>query len=340
MKISLTGKRRLGSSGLKASPLCLGTMMFGSRTDEQESRAIIEHAYGAGVNFIDTADVYNKGISEEIVSRAIGPNRSEWVLASKVGNPMGEGPHQRGLSRKWMLEAIECSLDRLKTDYLDIWYLHLPDPETPIEETLETMSQVLRSGKTRYWGISNFRGWQVADICLTADRLGVPRPIICQPYYNAMNRMPEVEVLPACGAYGLGVAPYSPLARGILTGKYNVGSNPDQNTRLGQKDGRMLETEFREESLQHARTISEHCQKRGISTISFALLWLLNNALVSSVIAGPRTLEQWQTYCSALDAEFKEDDETLLNQLVSPGHPSTPGYNDPKYLITGRPLLD
>ena len=197
MKISLNVKRRLGSSGLKVSPLCLGTMMFGGRTDEKESQAIIHHALSAGVNFIDTADVYNKGNSEEIVGRAIGLNRSEWVLASKVGNPMGTGPHQRGLSRKWMLEAIDQSLKRLKTDYLDIWYLHLPDPDTSMEETLETLSQVLRSGRIRYWGISNYRGWQIADICLNADRLGVPRPVICQPYYNAMNRMPEVEVLPA-----------------------------------------------------------------------------------------------------------------------------------------------
>ncbi|MEC9172949.1 MAG: aldo/keto reductase, partial [SAR324 cluster bacterium] len=175
---------------------------------------------------------------------------------------------------------------------------------------------------------------------LNADRLGVPRPIICQPYYNAMNRTPEVEVLPACKLYGLGVAPYSPLARGILTGKYQSGKDPDENTRLGQKDGRMLETEFREESLQYAQKINEHCQKRDITPVSFAILWLLNNALISSVIAGPRTQEQWESYCDALDAEFTEADEAILNQMVSSGHPSTPGYNDPKYPITGRPLLD
>ena len=340
MKINITDKRRLGNSGLKISPTCLGTMMFGGRTNEQEARGIIDHAFEKGVNFIDTADVYNKGISEEIVGRGIAANRSDWVLASKVGNPMGKGTHQKGLSRKWMLDAIDQSLERLKTDYLDIWYLHLPDPQTPIEETLETISQVLRSGKTRYWGVSNYRGWQIADICLNAARLGVPRPIICQPYYNAMNRAPEVEVLPACKQYGLGVAPYSPLARGILTGKYQSGKDPDENTRLGQKDGRMLETEFREQSLQYAHKITEHCQKRDITPISFAILWLLNNALISSVIAGPRTQEQWESYCDALDPEFTEADEAILNQMVSSGHPSTPGYNDPKYPITGRPLLD
>ena len=339
MKIELNTRRRLGVSGLKVTPLCLGTMMFGSRTPEKEAQEIIDQAREYGVNFIDTADVYNKGLSEQIVGRAIKTDRSNWVLASKAGNPMGIDKHCRGLSRKWMMEAIDGSLKRLDTDYLDIWYLHLPDPETPIRETVDTVGQVLRSGKIHYWGVSNYRGWQIAELAMTADRLGVPRPAVCQPYYNAMNRMPEVEVLPACDYYGLGVAPYSPLARGILTGKYELKADPQEETRAGRKDSRMLETEFRKESLKHALSIADHCQKRGCSPVSFAVLWLLNNSLVSSVIAGPRTMEQWQTYCCAFETEFNMDDEALLDSLVPAGHPSTPGYNDPKYPLTGRPLL-
>jgi len=165
----------------------------------------------------------------------------------------------------------------------------------------------------------------------------VPAPIACQPYYNAMNRMPETEVLPACASYGLGVVPYSPLARGVLTGKYAPGQAPAAGTRAGQKDKRMMETEFREESLAMAQTFKAHAEKRGMSAGQFALNWVLNNRIVTSVLAGPRTLEQWTGYLGALEHRFSAADEALVDSMVKSGHPSTPGYNDPRYLTAGRP---
>jgi len=168
------------------------------------------------------------------------------------------------------------------------------------------------------------------------DRLGVPRPVVCQPYYNAMNRMPEVEVIPASVAFGLGVVSYSPLARGVLTGKYTPGAEPPAESRAARKDKRMLQTEFREESMVMAQTIRAHAEKRGMTGGQFALNWTLNNRAVSSVLAGPRTIDQWSEYLGALEHAFNAEDEALIDGLVAPGHPSTPGYSDPKYPISGR----
>src|SRR5581483_9787200 len=174
----------------------------------------------AGVNFIDTADQYAKGESERIVGKLIGGERDWWILATKVGNPMGEGPNELGLSRKWIAQACEASLRRLATDYIDIYYLHLDCPDVPLEETVAAMGDLIRAGKIRYFGISNFRGWRIAELMHGCRTTGVPKPVVCQPYYNALNRQPEVEILPACHYYGIGVTPYSPVARGVLTGKY------------------------------------------------------------------------------------------------------------------------
>lgn len=330
--------RKLGRSGLNVSPLCLGTMMFGDVADEPASEDIIAMAREAGVNFIDTADAYSQGRSEAIVGRAIARQRHDWVLATKAANAMGEGVNRRGLSRKWLLQAAEESLRRLGTDYLDIYYLHREDHTTPLEETVRAMGDLIRQGKVRYFGVSNHRAWRIAEICNICDRLGIDRPVVSQPYYNAMNRMPEVEQLPACGYYGLGVVPYSPLARGVLTGKYAPDSRPEQGTRAARNDSRMMQTEWRPESLRIAQTIRSHAEARGITAGQFAVAWVLNNRLVSSVIAGPRTAEQWQDYVKALAYRFTADDEALIDALVVTGHPSTPGFNDPAYPIEGRPL--
>ena len=329
--------RKLGRSGLLVTPICLGTMMFGARTDEAASKRIVARAREAGINFIDTADVYSKGVSEEITGRAIAEDRERWVLATKAGNAMGGDPHQTGLSRKWLLRAIDESLDRLGTDYVDIYYLHKPDETTPLEETLSAVGDILASGKARYFGISNFRGWQHAEVVRLCDDLGIDRPVASQPYYNAMNRMPEVEVLPACGHYGIGVVPYSPLARGVLTGKYKPGEAAPAGTRAGRQDRRMMESEFRTESLGHAQAIKARAEARGMTAGQFALNWVLANPLIGSVLAGPRTLEQWDEYLGALDHEMLPEDEDFVDGLVAPGHPSTPGYSDPQYPITGRP---
>jgi len=328
--------RRLGDSGLEVSVICLGTMMFGDRTDAATAQRIVASAFDAGVNFIDTADVYAKGASEAIVGPAIAANRGHWVLATKVGNVMTARPRDGGLSRRWILRACDDSLKRLATDYIDIYYLHKDDTETPLDETVEAMGDLIRSGKVRYFGVSNYRGWRIAEVAALCAELGVPRPVVCQPYYNLFNRSPEVEVLPACDYYGLGVVPYSPLARGVLTGKYPPGAEPPVDSRVGRKDKRIMETEFRAESLAIAQTLRTHAEKKGLTATRFALAWVLANRIVSSVIAGPRTFEQWTDYLTALGTSLDAEDETLVDSLVKPGHPSTPGYNDPAYPFYGR----
>jgi len=328
--------RTLGRSGLKVSPLCLGTMMFGGATDETTSRRIVAKAFDQGVNFIDTADQYNNGQSEEVVGRAIADQRHRWVLATKLANPMGPGPNEVGLSRKWVMQAAEASLRRLGTDYLDIFYLHKEDHATPLAETVRAMGDLARSGKIRYFGVSNYRSWRVAEICNLCDRQGIDRPVVSQPYYNAMNRMPEVEHLPACSFYGLGVVAYSPLARGVLTGKYSPDEPPPSDTRAGRSDRRMMQTEWRPESLRIAQTLKKHAEARGITAGQFAVAWVLNNKLVTGTIGGPRTEAQWDDYLGALAYQFTGEDEALVDRLVTPGHPSTPGYNDPAYPLEGR----
>ncbi|MGI9489205.1 MAG: aldo/keto reductase [Geminicoccaceae bacterium] len=329
--------RKLGRSGLRVSPLCLGTMMFGGQTGEPAATRIIEKARYQGVNFIDTADVYNQGRSEEVVGRAIRADRDHWILATKMANPMGSGPNQGGLSRRWMFKAADASLKRLGTAWIDIMYLHKEDHETPLEESIGAIADLIRTGKIRYFGLSNYRSWRVATICDLCDRLGIDRPVVSQPYYNAMNRMPEVEHLPACDYFGLGVVPYSPLARGVLTGKYQPGEQPPEDTRAGRQDTRMMQSEWREESLVIAQKIKTHAEALGVTSGQFALAWVLNNRIISAPIAGPRTEEQFDDYLGALAYSFTEEDEALIDSLVPIGHPSTPGYSDPAYPIEGRP---
>src|SRR6202140_2933793 len=293
--------RQLGRSGLKISPICLGTMMFGGPTDEAASTRIVAKAREAGINFIDTADAYNDGNSEQVVGRAISNSRQSWVVATKLANPMGDDPNRGGLSRRWVLQAADESLKRLGTDYIDIYYLHKEDHSTPLEETVRAMGELLRQGKGRYFGVSNYRAWRVSEICNICDRLGIDRPVVSQPYYNAMNRMPEVEHFPACHFYGLGIVPYSPLARGVLTGKYAPDAEPDKETRAGRKDTRMMQTEWRAEALKVAQEIKPHAQGKGQTPGGGRVSWVLNSSFVSAVLAGPRTEEQWDDYVGALD---------------------------------------
>ncbi|HEY2628969.1 MAG TPA: aldo/keto reductase [Usitatibacter sp.] len=337
--------RKLGESGLYVSPICLGTMMFGENTDATVAGRMVASARDAGVNFIDTADVYSDGESERITGKLIAPDRDRWVLATKVANPMpapgvpnpgGEDPNRRGTGRKWITRAVEESLQRLGTDYIDLYYLHRDIETTPLEETIGAMADLIRSGKVRYFGISNFRGWRIAETMRVCGVVNAPKPIACQPYYNAMNRQPENDVLPSCAHYGLGVVPYSPLARGVLTGKYVPGAKPSADSRAGRNDRRIMQTEFREESLVIAQKVKAHAEKKGISAAHFAFNWVLANKIITSVIAGPRTLEQWNDYIAALGKPFDADDEALIDSLVKAGHPSTPGYNDPAYPMRGR----
>lgn len=332
--------RVLGRSGISVSELCLGTMNFGGPTDETESQRIIGHALESGVNFIDTANVYTEGRSEEVLGRALKGRRDQVILATKVAQPIGKGRNDRGLSRVHVMQAVEASLRRLQTDYIDLYYTHRVDPKTPWEEVVRTFGNLISQGKIRHWALSNVRAWQIAHVCHVCRSLGVPEPVALQPYYNLMNRQPEVEVLPAAANFGLGVVPYSPIARGVLTGKYRLNVTPEAGSRVARQDKRMMETEWRPESLRIAEELKAHAEARGTTLVAFAVAWVLNNRAISSVIAGPRTLEQWKPYLEALEVAWTAADEAAVDHHVVTGHPSTPGYNDPGYPIEGRfPVL-
>jgi aryl-alcohol dehydrogenase-like predicted oxidoreductase len=328
--------RRLGKSNLKVSALCLGTMMFADQTDRAEAQAIVTDAREHGVNYIDTADVYSLGAAETMVGELLKGQRDEWVLATKLGNPMSKRINDRHFSRTWMLRALDASLQRLQTGHVDILYLHRDVNGMDLEEPLRALETMLRDGKIRYWGVSNYRGWRIAEMVRIAGEIGLPRPVVCQPYYNLLNRMPEVEVLPACEYYGIGVTPYSPVARGVLTGKYPPGQPPAQDSRAGRGDKRIAETEFREESLVIAQQLKAHAEVKGVTLAQFATAWVLAHRAVSSVIAGPRTLKQWQDYLPALDYVVTPEDEELVDSFVRPGHPSTPGFTDPSHPLYPR----
>ena len=327
--------RTLGRSGLSVSRLCLGTMMFGGPTDAATSARLIGRAAEAGINFLDTADAYNGGRSEEVVGQAIAARRHDWVVATKIANKVG-GPNEGGLSRKWVVQGTEACLRRLGTDFVDILYLHKEDHGTPLETTVRAVADLVRAGKIRHFGVSNYRSWRIAEICRLCDAAGIDRPVVSQPYYNAMNRQPEVEQLPAAAHFGLGIFPYSPLARGVLTAKYRPGAEPEAGSRAARQDRRMLETELRPESLAIAQVIREHAERAGTTPVHFAIGWVLNNRLVTGSILGPRTEAHLEDYLAALGYRFTAEDEALVDRLVPPGHPSTPGYNDPQYPIEGR----
>ena len=330
--------RYLGRSALKVSPLCLGTMMFGGETDEVTSARIIDKAFDQGVNFIDTADVYHAGRSEEIVGRAIARHRDSWVVATKFGYPAGPdaGPNRQGQSRKWIYESVDASLKRLATDYIDILYFHRTLTDAPLEEGMRAVADLIRQGKVRYVGLSNFKGWRIAEIVRIADQLGIDRPVASEPLYNLVDRTAEVEQLPAAAHYGIGVVPYSPLARGVLTGKYAPDTQPPADSRAGRGDRRIQQTEWRPESLHIAQQVAAHAAARGTTSVAFALAWVMKNRIVSSTIAGPRTEAHWDSYIDALTLELGPDDERFVDSLVPPGHASTHGYTDPGYPVEGR----
>ena len=329
--------RNLGHSGVKVSPLCLGTMMFGGPTDESTAQRIVAKAKEIGVNFIDTADAYNGGRSEEVTGRAISNNRDSWVLGTKLANSIiTDDPNGGGLSRKWIMRAAEASLRRLGTDYIDIYDLHKEDHATPLAETVRAMGDLVQQGKIRYFGVSNYRSWRVAEICRLCDDLGIDRPVVSQPYYHALYRNIEVEHLPACAHYGLGVVSYSPIARGVLTGKYDPDAPPPEGTRAARNDKRMMQTEWHPDALRTAKKIADHAKARGVTPGQFAVAWVLNNKFITGVVAGPRTEEQWDDYPGALKFRLTAEDEALVNDLVTTGHPAVAGYNDPGYPIEGR----
>ena len=328
--------RLLGRTGLQVSEICLGTMMFGGRTDEAHSIEIISKAIDSGINFIDTADIYNAGMSEEITGRAIADRRDQVILATKGRNPMGEGVNDKGTSRGYLMRALEESLRRLGTDHIDLYYVHSPDYDTPMEETLRALDDMVRSGKVRYIACSNFRAWYLALALGISDKNGLERFSCLQPLYNIVNRDIEVEVLPLCRDQQLGVVSYSGLARGILTGKYATFGEYPEGSRASLDDPRMVQAELREASIVVSQQIKEHCGGRVTPCSHFALAWCLANPILTSVIIGPRTMEQFDDNLGCLDVEWTDEDEAVVDALVPPGEHSGFGFQDAAYPITGR----
>ncbi|MEO1995884.1 MAG: aldo/keto reductase, partial [Planctomycetaceae bacterium] len=318
------------------SPLCLGTMMFGGPTDEDDSIRIIHKALDAGLNFIDTADIYNAGESEVVVGKAIAEKRNQFVVATKGRQPMGQGPNDSGGSRMHLMQALDDSLRRLKTDHVDIYYTHTPDDDTSICETLRAMDDMVRSGKTRYVACSNFRAWRLCEALGKSEHLGLERFCCVQPLYNIMNRDIEVELLPLCQEHRVGVVSYSPLARGILTGKYAPGRDAPQGSRAARNDLRMQQAEWRDASLTLSQGLASYCEERQVAPSQFALAWCLANPILTSVIIGPRTMEQFDDNLNSLDVSISDEDEQFVDSLVPPGEHSGFGFQDAAYPVTGR----
>ena len=328
--------RTLGRAGVNVSPLCLGTMMFGGPTNEKDSIRIIHKSLDAGINFMDTANVYNDGESERIIGKAVRENREKWVIATKVHGSMGEDVNASGSHRFNIMSAVEASLKRLDTDHIDVYYLHRWDASTRIAESLRALDDCVRQGKVRYIACSNFEAWRVCEAFWTSEKYGLEEFVCVQPLYNIVNRDPEVELLPFCEKYGVGVVPYSPLARGVLAGKYLSGKKPPAGSRAARKDRRILQTELREESYEVAQKLKPLADAHGKTLTQFSLAWVLANPTITSVIIGPRTMAQLEDNLGCLDCTPTETDETTINELVPPGEHTGKGYNDPAYPVLGR----
>lgn len=328
--------RQLGNCGIRVSRLCLGTMTFGGPTSQLESIRIVHEAHDRGVNFVDTANTYAGGESERVVGQAIADRRHQIVLATKGRLPVGEGPNDYGASRGHLLRELDESLHRLATDYVDLYYIHAPDHLTPIDETLRALDDMVRSGKVRYLACSNFRAWRLCEALWTSDKLNLHRFACVQPLYNIVNRDIEVELLPLCREHGVGVVNYSPLARGVLTGKYKTGAELPAGSRAARGDVRIQQTELRDASLEISQQILTHCQSRGVEPSRFAIAWCLANPIVTSTIIGPRTWDQFQDNLAALDVAISEEDEQFVNRLVPPGEHAGKGFQDPAFPLEGR----
>lgn len=326
----------LGKSGVKVSPLCLGTMMFGAPTSEADSARIIARALDAGINFIDTADVYNNGDSERITGRALKGKRPSVVLATKFRNAMGTGPNDGGAGRIHVMRALEASLQRMGTDYIDLYYLHRPEQGTPLEETLRALDDCVRQGKVRYIACSNLYAWQVMDGLAISQARNLDAFACVQPLYNIVNRDAELELFPLCMEKGLGAVIYSPLARGVLAAKYRRGQPAPEGSRAARGDRRILQTELREESFDIAEKLDDHAKARGTTLTRFSLAWALANKAVTAAIVGPRIIDQLDDNLKCLEVKIGPEDETLVDGLVPKGWHTGKGYNDPQYPVAGR----
>jgi aryl-alcohol dehydrogenase-like predicted oxidoreductase len=316
--------RKLGRTGLKVSNLCLGTMTFGNAQwgcDESTSRKIVDRFLDAGGNFVDTADVYSNGVSEEITGRAVQGRRQQVILATKVAGPMGTSPNDLGLSRKHILDAVDASLRRLGTDYIDLYQVHAYDPTTPLDETLRALDDCVRSGKVRYVGCSNYSAWQLMKATALARELGTARYDCLQPQYSLACRFIEREHLPLCREEGIGVIPWSPLAGGLLTGKIRRGQHVPTGTRASVDPN--WERFRGERHLAIAERVVELAGELGCTPSQLALGWAASQSGVTSPIFGARTLEQLEDNLGAADLRIEDAvtrklDEVSALELVYP----------------------
>ena len=284
--------RNLGNSGLKVSVVGLGCNNFGMRIDTEQSAVVVNKALDEGINFFDTADIYgNRGGSETMLGKALGARRHDVIVASKFGMAMGSGPFMKGASRRYIMAAAEASLKRLNTDYMDLYQLHFPDPETPQEETLSALNDLVRAGKVRYLGSSNFLGWQVADAAWISKTSGYAPYISAQNQYNLLDRRIEKDLTPACAQFGVGILPYFPLASGFLTGKYKRGEEPSKDTRFGAM-GAMAKNALTDTNFETLDKLQEFSRAHGHTVLELAIGWLASMPQVSSVIAGATKPEQ------------------------------------------------
>ena len=301
--------KKLGRTGLKVSPICLGTMNYGDPVSETESISIMKRAIAAGVNFLDTADVYARGRSEEIIGKALKGERHSVLIATKVEGPTGPGPNDRGLSRRHITQAVEESLRRLQTDYIDLYYAHFPDYDTPIEETLRTMDDLVHQGKVRYIGCSNFSAWQLGKALWVSDIHNLARFDCIEPPYNLLARDIETELLPLCASEGIGVCVYNPLAGEMLTGRHQFGKPPAEGRFTHELLGKAyLERYWSEINFKAVDRLKQIAKEHGCSLAQFALAWILSNETITSVLSGTTALEQLEENLAATEIELSPEE--------------------------------
>jgi aryl-alcohol dehydrogenase-like predicted oxidoreductase len=314
--------RPFGRTGVEVSPLCLGAMMFGAwgNPDHDDSIRIIHRALDAGINFVDTADVYSQGESEEIVGKALQGRRDQVVLATKFHGRMGDGPNRSGNSRRWIFQEVEASLRRLRTDWIDLYQVHRPEEDTDVDETLGALTDLVRQGKIRYFGSSTFPAWQIVEAQWVAERRGRERFVCEQPPYSMLVRGIENDVLPVCARYGMAVIPWSPLAGGWLSGRWRKGQEPPQSTRAGRIPARYdLSRPENQAKLDAAEALAQLAEEAGLSLIHLAIAFVINNPAVTSAIIGPRTIDQLESQLGATGVELSAEILDRVDEIVPPG---------------------
>src|SRR5436190_7544892 len=329
--------RPFGRTGAQVSQLCLGTMMFGTwgETDHDESIRVVHAALDGGINFIDTADVYSRGESEEIVGKALaGGRRDQVVLATKVHGSMGDDPNERGNSRHWIMKEVDNSLRRLGTDWIDLYQIHRPEPETDIDETLGALTDLVRAGKVRYIGSSTFQPSEVVEAQWVAEKRGRERFVSEQPPYSILVRGVEAELLPVCQRYGMGVIPWSPLAGGWLSGKFRHGSDSEPSSRRAQMLPQRYDLSLPENQrkLDAADALARLAEDNGMTLIEMALAFVVRHPAVSAAIIGPRTMEHFESQLPAAETKLTDDVLDKIDEIVPPGmnvNRSDAGYVPP-----------